>query len=63
MGAICCLVKAELPLHQGSSQNIDRKGLPFFRGAEKEVIRQIKIKEVQEGSVYRRALKCIVEHD
>ncbi|KAM1394249.1 hypothetical protein ACFX2F_030314 [Malus domestica] len=34
MGAICCLVKAELPLHQGLSQNDDRKGQTFFRGGE-----------------------------
>ena len=34
MGAICCLVKAGLPLHHGSSQNDDRKGQTFFRGGE-----------------------------
>ncbi|KAM0955912.1 hypothetical protein ACFX2A_024748 [Malus domestica] len=32
MGAICCLEKVELPLHQGSSQNDGRKGQTFFRG-------------------------------
>ncbi|KAM1559965.1 hypothetical protein ACFX1X_003246 [Malus domestica] len=32
MGAICCLEKAELPLHQGSSQIDGRKGQTFFRG-------------------------------
>ena len=63
MGAICCLVKAELPLHHGSSQNDDRKGQTFSEGVEKEEIGQIKILEVQEGSVYRRELKCVVEQN
>ena len=43
MGAIYCLVKAELPLHQCSSQNDDRKGQTFSEGVEKEEIGQIQI--------------------
>ncbi|KAM1208903.1 hypothetical protein ACFX2J_014505 [Malus domestica] len=36
MGAICCLEKAGLPLHQGSSQNDGRKGQTFFRGVKEK---------------------------
>ncbi|KAM2122545.1 hypothetical protein ACFX1Q_020208 [Malus domestica] len=31
MGAICCLEKAWMPLHQGSSQNDDRRGQTFSK--------------------------------
>ncbi|KAM1024737.1 hypothetical protein ACFX13_038711 [Malus domestica] len=55
--------KAELPLHQCSSQNDDRKGQTFFRMVKKEEIGQIQISEEQEGSVYRRELKCVVEQN
>ncbi|KAM2745987.1 hypothetical protein PS2_021640 [Malus domestica] len=58
MGAICCLEKAGLPLHQGSSQNNGRRGQTFSEVLKKEEVRQVKIVEVQEGSFYRQKFKC-----
>ncbi|KAM1206268.1 hypothetical protein PS1_006949 [Malus domestica] len=58
MGAICCLEKAGLPLHQGSSQNDGRKGQTFSEVLKKEEVGQVKIVEVQEGSFYRQKFKC-----
>ncbi|KAM1981771.1 hypothetical protein ACFX15_038223 [Malus domestica] len=61
MGAICCLEKAELPLHQDSSQNDDRRVLTFSNVLKKEEVRQIKTLEVQEGSFYKRKFKCALK--
>ncbi|KAM2989143.1 hypothetical protein FF2_003153 [Malus domestica] len=58
MGAICCLEKAGLPLHQGLSQNDGRRGQTFFEVLKKEEVGQVKIVEVQEGSFYRQKFKC-----
>ncbi|KAM1556673.1 hypothetical protein ACFX15_039629 [Malus domestica] len=58
MGAICCLEKPGLPLHQGSSQNDDQRGQTFSKVLKKEKVRQIKILEVQERSFYKRKFKC-----
>ncbi|KAM0956300.1 hypothetical protein ACFX2A_025092 [Malus domestica] len=58
MGAICCLEKAGLPLHQGSSQNNGRRVQIFSKVLKKEEVGQIKILEVQEGSFYKRKFKC-----
>ncbi|KAM1763948.1 hypothetical protein ACFX11_003244 [Malus domestica] len=57
MGAICCLEKAGLPLHQGSNQNDGRRVQTFSKVLKKEEIGQIKILEVQEGSFYKRKFK------
>ncbi|KAM1721605.1 hypothetical protein ACFXTI_022860 [Malus domestica] len=61
MGAICCLEKKGLPLHQGSSQNDDRRGQTFSKVLKKEEIGQIKILEVQEGSFHKRKFKCALK--
>ena len=61
MGAICCLEKAGLPLHQGSSQNDGRRGQTFSKVLKKEEVGQIKILEVQEGSFYKRKFKCALK--
>ncbi|KAM2425290.1 hypothetical protein ACFX1W_022746 [Malus domestica] len=58
MGAICCLEKVGLPLHQGSSQNDCRRGQTFSELLKKEEVRQVKIVEVQEGSFYKQKFKC-----
>ena len=58
MGAIWCLEKVGLPLHQGSSQNDDRRGQTFSEVLKKEEVGQVKIVEVQEGSFYRQKFKC-----
>ncbi|KAM0998212.1 hypothetical protein ACFX2C_008010 [Malus domestica] len=61
MGAICCLEKAGLPFHQGSSQNDGRRVQTFSKVLKKEEVRQIKILEVQEGSFYKRKFKCALK--
>ncbi|KAM1175261.1 hypothetical protein ACFX19_028284 [Malus domestica] len=58
MGAICCLEKAWMPLHQGLSQNDGRKGQTFSKVLKKEEVGQVKIVEVQEGSFYKLKFKC-----
>ncbi|KAM2138376.1 hypothetical protein ACFX1Q_010433 [Malus domestica] len=58
MGAICCLEKVGLPLHQGSSQNDGRRGQTFSEVLKKEEVGQVKIIEVQEGRFYRQKFKC-----
>ena len=47
-----------MPLHQGSSQNDDRKGQTFSKVLKKEEVGQVKIVEVQEGSFYKQKFKC-----
>ncbi|KAM1729386.1 hypothetical protein ACFX12_019784 [Malus domestica] len=61
MGAICCLEKARLPLHQGSSHNDDRNGQTFSKVLKREEVGQIKILEVQEGSFSWWRFKCALE--
>ena len=61
MGAICCLEKAGLPLHQGSSQNDGRRGQTFSKVLKREEVGQIKILEVQEWSFYWWRFKCALE--
>ncbi|KAM1295940.1 hypothetical protein ACFX1Q_016625 [Malus domestica] len=61
MGAICCLEKAGLPLHQGSNQNDSRRVQTFSKLLKKEEVEQIKILEVQEGSFYKRKFKCALK--
>ncbi|KAM1636365.1 hypothetical protein PS2_013983 [Malus domestica] len=61
MGAICCLEKKGLPLHQGSSQNDDRRGQTFSKVLKEREIGQIKILEVQEWSFYKRKFKCALK--
>ncbi|KAM0959394.1 hypothetical protein TB2_024176 [Malus domestica] len=63
MGAICCLEKAGLPLHQGSSQNDGRRVQIFSKVLKKEAVGQIKILEVQEGSSYKRKFKCSLKRN
>ncbi|KAM1603260.1 hypothetical protein ACFX1Z_029882 [Malus domestica] len=58
MGAICCLEKTGLPLHQGSSQNDGRRGQTFSEMLKKEEVGQVKIVEMQEGSFYKQKFKC-----
>ncbi|KAM1317838.1 hypothetical protein ACFX2H_003041 [Malus domestica] len=58
MGTICCLEKAGLPLHQGSSQNDGRMGQTFSEVLKKDKVGQVKIVEVQEGSFYKQKFKC-----
>ncbi|KAM0956769.1 hypothetical protein TB2_024591 [Malus domestica] len=61
MGAICCLEKAGLPLHQDSSQNDGRRVQTFSKVLKEEEIGQIKILEVQEGSFHKRKFKCALK--
>ncbi|KAM2710911.1 hypothetical protein EV2_048432 [Malus domestica] len=61
MGAICCLEKAGLPLHQGSNQNDGRKVRTFSKVLKKEEVEQIKILEVKEGSFHKRKFKCALK--
>ncbi|KAM1314698.1 hypothetical protein ACFX2F_018541 [Malus domestica] len=61
MGAICCLEQAWLPLHQGSSQNDNRRGHTFSKMLKKEEVGQVKIVEVQEESFYRQKFKCALK--
>ncbi|KAM1362637.1 hypothetical protein PS2_031097 [Malus domestica] len=61
MGAICCLEKAGLPLHQDSSQNDGRMVQTFSKVLKKEEVGQIKTLEVQEGSFYKRKFKCALK--
>ncbi|KAM1363299.1 hypothetical protein ACFX2H_028009 [Malus domestica] len=61
MGAICCQEKAGLPLHQDSNRNDGRRVQTFSKVLKKEEVRQIKILEVQEGSVCKRKFKCALK--
>ncbi|KAM1743592.1 hypothetical protein ACFX12_013471 [Malus domestica] len=61
MGAICCLEKAGLPLHQGSSQNDGRRVQTFAKVLKKEEVGRIRILEVQEGSFYKQKFKCALK--
>ncbi|KAM2105520.1 hypothetical protein ACFX1R_016014 [Malus domestica] len=57
------LKKAWMPLHQGSSQNDGRKGQTFKKEKvlKKEKVGQVKIIEVQEGSVYKQKFKRVLK--
>ncbi|KAM1165867.1 hypothetical protein TB2_024775 [Malus domestica] len=61
MGAIYCLEKAGLPLHQDSSQNDGRMVQTFSKVLKKEEVGRIKTLEVQEWSFYKRKFKCALK--